>query len=133
MGINIFFLQNCSTPLLFTGFFIFIFACGQGYHDHADKVEFSGPLLSQSHRVDELLEKHERHIRQAVRRSWFQRGIPEQISLVLAVIHCAYPVQVILVPFVFNHRVLHYLTFSLSVHSIRSRFWQSDFIATKKA
>ncbi|XP_056175084.1 protein IMPAIRED IN BABA-INDUCED STERILITY 1 isoform X2 [Syzygium oleosum] len=45
-----------------------------GYHDHADKVEFSGPLLSQSHRVDELLEKHERHIRQAVRRSWFQRG-----------------------------------------------------------
>nr|GMC52623.1 probable serine/threonine-protein kinase At1g54610 [Ipomoea batatas] len=41
--------------------------------DHGDKVEFSGPLLSQSHRVDELLEKHERHIRQAVRRSWFQR------------------------------------------------------------
>ncbi|XP_010030365.2 protein IMPAIRED IN BABA-INDUCED STERILITY 1 isoform X1 [Eucalyptus grandis] len=45
-----------------------------GYHDHADKVEFSGPLLTQAHRVDELLEKHERHIRQAVRRSWFQRG-----------------------------------------------------------
>ncbi|XP_019152758.1 PREDICTED: probable serine/threonine-protein kinase At1g54610 [Ipomoea nil] len=41
--------------------------------DHGEMVEFSGPLLSQSHRVDELLEKHERHIRQAVRRSWFQR------------------------------------------------------------
>ncbi|KAK2981366.1 hypothetical protein RJ640_003326, partial [Escallonia rubra] len=44
------------------------------YQDQGDKVEFSGPLLSQSHRVDELLERHERHIRQAVRRTWFQRG-----------------------------------------------------------
>ncbi|XP_034673592.1 protein IMPAIRED IN BABA-INDUCED STERILITY 1 isoform X2 [Vitis riparia] len=44
------------------------------YQDQGEKVEFSGPLLSQSHRVDELLERHERHIRQAVRRSWFQRG-----------------------------------------------------------
>ncbi|KAL8465150.1 hypothetical protein ACS0TY_034591 [Phlomoides rotata] len=43
------------------------------YDDQGEKVEFSGPLLSQSHRIDELLEKHERHIRQAVRRSWFQR------------------------------------------------------------
>lgn len=42
--------------------------------DQGEKVEFSGPLLSQSHRVDELLERHERHIRQVVRRSWFQRG-----------------------------------------------------------
>ncbi|CAL5444935.1 unnamed protein product [Camellia sinensis] len=42
--------------------------------DQGDKVEFSGPLLSQSCRVDELLERHERHMRQAVRRSWFQRG-----------------------------------------------------------
>ncbi|GMH21556.1 hypothetical protein Nepgr_023398 [Nepenthes gracilis] len=42
--------------------------------DQEDKVEFSGPLLSQSHRIDELLERHERHIRQAVRRSWFQKG-----------------------------------------------------------
>ncbi|MBA0761556.1 hypothetical protein Gotri_024184, partial [Gossypium trilobum] len=33
--------------------------------DEVDKVEFSGPLLSQSHRVDELLERHERKIRQA--------------------------------------------------------------------
>lgn len=46
----------------------------QSYQDQGEKVEFSGPLLSQSHRVDELLERHERHIRQAVRRSWFQRG-----------------------------------------------------------
>lgn len=44
------------------------------FQDQGGMVEFSGPLLSQSHRVDELLEKHERHIRQAVRRSWFQRG-----------------------------------------------------------
>ncbi|CAH9078651.1 unnamed protein product [Cuscuta europaea] len=42
-------------------------------HSHGDRVEFSGPLLPQSHRMDELLEKHERHIRQAVRRSWFRR------------------------------------------------------------
>lgn len=47
----------------------------QVYHDdQGEKVEFSGPLLSQSQRIDELLEKHERQIRQAVRRSWFQRG-----------------------------------------------------------
>ncbi|XP_043705745.1 protein IMPAIRED IN BABA-INDUCED STERILITY 1-like isoform X2 [Telopea speciosissima] len=39
-----------------------------------DRIEFSGPLLSQSNRVEELLERHERQIRQAVRRSWFQRG-----------------------------------------------------------
>ncbi|KAJ8485417.1 hypothetical protein OPV22_017902 [Ensete ventricosum] len=44
----------------------------KGFHDQ-DRVEFSGPLLSQTHKVDELLQKHERHIRQAVRRSWFQR------------------------------------------------------------
>ncbi|VFQ76481.1 unnamed protein product [Cuscuta campestris] len=42
-------------------------------HDHGDKVDFSGPLLSQTHRVDELLKKHERHIRQAVHRSWFRK------------------------------------------------------------
>lgn len=44
------------------------------YHDHEEKVEFSGPLLSQSHKIDELLDRHERHIRQRVRKSWFQRG-----------------------------------------------------------
>ncbi|XP_059442320.1 protein IMPAIRED IN BABA-INDUCED STERILITY 1-like isoform X2 [Corylus avellana] len=41
--------------------------------DQGDAVEFSGPLLSQSHKVDELLEKHERQIRRIVRKSWFQR------------------------------------------------------------
>ncbi|CAK9148025.1 unnamed protein product [Ilex paraguariensis] len=46
---------------------------GLVYQDQGEKVEFSGPLLSQSHRVDELLERHERHIRQAVRRTWFQK------------------------------------------------------------
>ncbi|XP_042953196.1 protein IMPAIRED IN BABA-INDUCED STERILITY 1-like isoform X3 [Carya illinoinensis] len=45
-----------------------------GYQNEGDKVEFSGPLLSQSNKVDELLEKHERHIRRTVRNSWFQRG-----------------------------------------------------------
>ncbi|KAG2679338.1 hypothetical protein I3760_11G046800 [Carya illinoinensis] len=45
-----------------------------GCQDQGDKVEFSGPLLSQSHTVDELLAKHERHIRRTVRKSWFQRG-----------------------------------------------------------
>ncbi|XP_020226742.1 protein IMPAIRED IN BABA-INDUCED STERILITY 1 [Cajanus cajan] len=44
------------------------------YQDQGEKVEFSGPLLSQMHTVDELLERHERHIRRTVRRSWFQRG-----------------------------------------------------------
>ncbi|KAJ0982057.1 hypothetical protein J5N97_010312 [Dioscorea zingiberensis] len=43
------------------------------YQHEREKIEFSGPLLSQSHKVDELLQKHERHIRQAVRRSWLQR------------------------------------------------------------
>lgn len=38
--------------------------------DHGDRVEYSGPLLSQSHRVDELLEKRERQIRHAVQKSW---------------------------------------------------------------
>ena len=47
---------------------------GFGFQDREGLVEFSGPLLCQSNRLDELLEKHERHIRQAVRRSWFQRG-----------------------------------------------------------
>lgn len=44
------------------------------FQDQREKVEFSGPLLSQMDTVDELLERHERHIRQTVRRSWFQRG-----------------------------------------------------------
>lgn len=43
-------------------------------HDHGERVEYSGPLLSQSHKIDELLEKHERHIRQVARKSWFTRG-----------------------------------------------------------
>lgn len=44
-------------------------------HYQGERVEYSGPLLSQTHKVDELLEKHERHIRQVVRKSWFRRGI----------------------------------------------------------
>ncbi|KAK7265826.1 hypothetical protein RJT34_33450 [Clitoria ternatea] len=44
------------------------------YQDQGEKVEFSGPLLSQMHTVDELLERHERQMRRTVRRSWFQRG-----------------------------------------------------------
>ncbi|KAG7597512.1 Protein kinase domain [Arabidopsis suecica] len=45
-----------------------------GYEDNDDKIEFSGPLLSKSYGVDELLERHERQIRQLVRKSWFQKG-----------------------------------------------------------
>ncbi|PWA38717.1 Protein kinase, ATP binding site-containing protein [Artemisia annua] len=44
------------------------------YQDQEEKVEFSGPILSQPNRIDELLARHERQVRQAVRRSWFQRG-----------------------------------------------------------
>ncbi|MBA0851496.1 hypothetical protein Goshw_020844 [Gossypium schwendimanii] len=51
--------------------------------DEVDKVEFSGPLLSQSHRVDELLERHERKIRQVIRKSWFQRGIINNIRNII--------------------------------------------------
>ncbi|KAL6181654.1 hypothetical protein ACLB2K_048304 [Fragaria x ananassa] len=43
-------------------------------HDDGDKVEFSGPLLSQPYKVDEFLERHERQIRRAMRNSWFYRG-----------------------------------------------------------
>ncbi|XP_050378749.1 protein IMPAIRED IN BABA-INDUCED STERILITY 1 [Argentina anserina] len=43
-------------------------------HDDGDKVEFSGPLLSQPYKVDEFLERHERQIRRATRNSWFYRG-----------------------------------------------------------
>ncbi|KAL1334176.1 hypothetical protein HN51_063071 [Arachis hypogaea] len=41
--------------------------------DQGDTVDFSGPLISQMHTVDEILERHERHIRRTVRRSWFQK------------------------------------------------------------
>ncbi|XP_010477057.1 PREDICTED: probable serine/threonine-protein kinase At1g54610 isoform X1 [Camelina sativa] len=49
-----------------------------GYEDNDDKIEFSGPLLSKSYGVDELLERHERQIRQLVRKSWFQKGKKKQ-------------------------------------------------------
>jgi hypothetical protein len=61
-----------------------------GYQDQGDAVEFSGPLLSQSHKVDELLEKHERQIRRIVRKSWFQRGIPSISFLVPFCFVCAH-------------------------------------------
>lgn len=52
-----------------------IFEGGHGHgHGQEEKAEYSGPLLPQSHKVDELLQKNERHIRQAVRTSWFRRG-----------------------------------------------------------
>ncbi|KAL6657659.1 hypothetical protein ACP70R_005439 [Stipagrostis hirtigluma subsp. patula] len=52
----------------------------KGNNDQGEKVEYSGPLLSQSHKVDELLEKHERHIRQVVRKSWFKRADENKTS-----------------------------------------------------
>ncbi|KAG0475664.1 hypothetical protein HPP92_015350 [Vanilla planifolia] len=45
-----------------------------GYKKHDDRVEFSAPLLYQSGKVNELLEKHEQQMRQAIRHSWFQKG-----------------------------------------------------------
>ncbi|XP_010539977.1 PREDICTED: probable serine/threonine-protein kinase At1g54610 [Tarenaya hassleriana] len=42
--------------------------------DDGDKIQFSGPVLSQSYGVDELLERHERQIRHLVRKSWFHKG-----------------------------------------------------------
>lgn len=42
--------------------------------DDEDKIEFSGPLLSQSNGADELVEWHERRICKLVRKPWFQKG-----------------------------------------------------------
>ncbi|RWW71572.1 hypothetical protein BHE74_00020677 [Ensete ventricosum] len=53
----------------------------QGYRDRAEKVDFSGPVLLQSEKVDEFLEKHEQHVRKAMRKSWFQRGKKSHICL----------------------------------------------------
>ncbi|PAN21540.1 hypothetical protein PAHAL_3G474000 [Panicum hallii] len=47
---------------------------GKKYKGKVDRVDFSGPLLSQPRRIDELLQNHEQHIRRAGRRSWFKRG-----------------------------------------------------------
>ena len=57
------------------GFNFFDIGLWQGFQDQGEKVEFSGPLLSQSNRIDELLERHERQMRRAVRKSWFHRGM----------------------------------------------------------
>ncbi|PKA52511.1 putative serine/threonine-protein kinase [Apostasia shenzhenica] len=56
--------------------------CGydMDYKKHGECVEFSGPLLYQPHKVNELLEKHEQQIRQAVRRAWLHRGNTEGFS-----------------------------------------------------
>ncbi|CAL9066836.1 unnamed protein product [Musa banksii] len=51
---------------------------GLGYRDRAEKVDFSGPVLLQSEKVDEFLEKHEQHVRKAMRKSWFQRAGQKQ-------------------------------------------------------
>ncbi|XP_078155279.1 protein IMPAIRED IN BABA-INDUCED STERILITY 1-like isoform X2 [Carex rostrata] len=40
----------------------------------SERMEFSGPMSLQPHLIDDLLKKHERHIRQAFRKSWFKRG-----------------------------------------------------------
>ncbi|KAJ4883758.1 Protein kinase superfamily protein [Raphanus sativus] len=47
---------------------------GKNLGDDGDKIEFSGPLLSQSNGVDELVEWHERRICKLVRKPWFQKG-----------------------------------------------------------
>jgi len=44
-----------------------------GDKSRGEHIEFSGPLLSQPHKFDELLHKNEGHIRRTVRRSRFER------------------------------------------------------------
>ncbi|XP_022133888.1 probable serine/threonine-protein kinase At1g54610 isoform X3 [Momordica charantia] len=43
--------------------------------DQESHIEFSGPLLTQPHSVDELLQRNESHIRRVARKSRFERGI----------------------------------------------------------
>ncbi|GLJ49510.1 hypothetical protein SUGI_1049250 [Cryptomeria japonica] len=45
-----------------------------GYSNPEERVEYSGPLVPQSTNIDEILEKHERQIQQAVRRAQQQKG-----------------------------------------------------------
>ncbi|KAJ3697840.1 hypothetical protein LUZ61_001545 [Rhynchospora tenuis] len=40
----------------------------------SERMEYSGPLSLQPHLIDDLLKRHERHIRQAFRKSWFKKG-----------------------------------------------------------
>lgn len=48
----------------------------QGHDDDQEShIEFSGPLLTQPHSVDELLQRNESHIRRVARKSRFERGI----------------------------------------------------------
>ncbi|XP_078430255.1 protein IMPAIRED IN BABA-INDUCED STERILITY 1-like isoform X2 [Wolffia australiana] len=42
--------------------------------ENSERVEYSGPLLYKSHKMDELLQKNEREIRKIFRRNWFNRG-----------------------------------------------------------
>lgn len=44
-----------------------------GLKDHPDRVEFSGPLLCEPHRVEELLQRRESQIRQATQIPWLQK------------------------------------------------------------
>uniref|UniRef100_A0A0A8ZDC8 [RNA-polymerase]-subunit kinase n=1 Tax=Arundo donax TaxID=35708 RepID=A0A0A8ZDC8_ARUDO len=46
---------------------------GKKYKGKVDRVDFSGPLLSQPRSIDELLQNHEQQIRRAGHRSWFHR------------------------------------------------------------
>ncbi|CAN7064758.1 unnamed protein product, partial [Brassica oleracea var. botrytis] len=47
---------------------------GNNLGDDGDKIEFSGPLLSKSNGVDELVEWHERRISKLIRKPWFLKG-----------------------------------------------------------
>ncbi|XP_031741619.1 protein IMPAIRED IN BABA-INDUCED STERILITY 1 isoform X2 [Cucumis sativus] len=42
--------------------------------DTESHIEFSGPLLTQPHRIDELLQRNESHIRRVARKSRFEKG-----------------------------------------------------------
>ncbi|XP_076960657.1 protein IMPAIRED IN BABA-INDUCED STERILITY 1-like isoform X1 [Bidens hawaiensis] len=51
------------------------------YQNQEEKIEFSGPLLTQPHQITELLEKNDRHIRQAARRSLLQKGKNQKLFI----------------------------------------------------
>ncbi|ONM33178.1 hypothetical protein ZEAMMB73_Zm00001d041514 [Zea mays] len=51
---------------------------GMMHKGKVNRVDFSGPLLSQPRRIDELLHIHEQQIRQAGRRPWFMKGTEEE-------------------------------------------------------
>jgi hypothetical protein len=55
------------------------------------RVGFSGPLLSQPRRIEELLQNHEQQIRRAGRHSWFRKGDPHTTRMMSLLCSTALP------------------------------------------